>query len=111
MDVEVLYSSERPDLPAVVGETLPPQFISGALRRYAFRHSESRYRHWLPLLIADRINELEGVLEDVKKARFPNVFAERGWKVHWQYEKKDVLRNVLIGAVLGIAIFQIIKHR
>lgn len=111
VDVEVLYSSERPDLPAVVGETLPPQFISGALRRYAFRHSESRYRHWLPLLIADRINELEGVLEDVKKGRFPNVFAERGWKVHWQYEKKDVLRKVLIGAVLGIAIFQIIKHR
>ncbi len=110
VDVEVLYYNERPDLPAVVGETLPPQFISGTLRRYAFRHSESRYRHWLPLLVADRINELEGVVEDIKKGRFPNIFVEKGWKARWQYEKKSLLRNALIGAAVGMVVFKMIKR-
>ncbi len=110
VDVEVLYSNERPSLPSVVGETLPPQFISGRLRRYAFQYSESRYRHWLPLLIADRINELEGVVADISKGRFPNIFAEKGWKARWQYEKKGLLRGVLIAAAVGITVFKLVKR-
>lgn len=108
---EVLYSNERPALPAVVGETLPPRNLSGTIRRYAFRYSESRYRHWLPLLMADRINECEGIVDDIKRGRLPNIFAERGWKASWQYEKKRVLRNALIGAIASATIFLLIKNR
>ncbi|PRD48658.1 hypothetical protein [Sphingobacterium haloxyli] len=111
VEVEVLYSNERPGLPAVVGETFPPQFISGRLRRYAFKYSESRYRHWLPLLIADRINELEGVVGDITKGRLPTVLAKREWKARWQHERKSLVRNVLIGALAGMVIFKLVKYR
>ena len=51
--VEVLHSIERPNLTAAFGTTLPPKGVSGALRRYAFKHSESTYMHWVPLVLAE----------------------------------------------------------
>lgn len=111
VEMEILHSNERPDLTAVVGETLPPRLLSGALRRYAFRYSESQYRHWLPLLLADRINELEGVAEDIGKGKLPNFFSEKGWNARWKHQKNDVLRTLFIGTVLGIAVFQLFKQR
>src|SRR5688572_23491240 len=53
-DVEVLHSNERPNLPATFGDSAPPTGLSGMLRRFAFRYSESSYGHWLPLMLADR---------------------------------------------------------
>lgn len=111
VDIEVLHSNERPDLPSVVGETLPPQYLSGTLRRYAFQYSESRYRHWLPLLLADRINEWEGIVEDVAKGRLPNLFSEKGWSARWKHQKKRLVRGALISAALGIAVYQLVKQR
>src|SRR5690606_11845851 len=55
-EVEVLHSIERPNLTAVFGSSLPPSGLSGNLRRYAFKYSESSYLHCLPLLLADRVN-------------------------------------------------------
>ncbi|MFD1769914.1 hypothetical protein [Sphingobacterium suaedae] len=89
--VEILHSNERPNLSAVFGDTLPPQGLSGHIRRFAFQHSESRYRHWLPLLFADRINELEGLIDDIQRGKWPNIFRERGWKARWKYQKKDTV--------------------
>lgn len=40
-EVEILHSNERPGLPAVFGTPVPPSGISGAIRRYAFKHSET----------------------------------------------------------------------
>lgn len=71
--VEILQSIERPHYTAVFGETIPPSGISGDLRRYAFQHSESRYRHWLPLLLADRIHVFEELINDIKKGKIPNL--------------------------------------
>jgi len=89
--IEVLKSNERAELPAVIGQTIPPQGISGQLRKFAFRYSESHYRHWLPLLLADRINEIEGIWDDLKKGKCPNIAAERGWKARWKYDRKRTL--------------------
>lgn len=79
VNVEVLHSNERPNLPAVFGTSTPPSGLSGILRRFAFRYSESSYAHWLPLVLADRVNVVEGFLHDLAGGRVPNVFAERGW--------------------------------
>ncbi len=57
---EVLHSNERPNVTAVFGTPLPPNRLSGKIRRYAFRFSENSYGHWLPLLLADRVDEVEG---------------------------------------------------
>ena len=101
--VEVLYSNERPSVSAVFGTSTPPSGLSGAIRRKAFRFSESSYGHWLPLMLADRINMVEGVLDDVGRGRIPNVFAERGWRVAWRHQKGRVIARVLVAGVLVTA--------
>lgn len=98
--VEVLHSNERPDLTSVFGTSTPPSGLSGVLRRMAFRYSESSYGHWLPLMLADRVSVVEGVLGDLKHGRVPNVFAERGWKAEWKHDRTTLVRRVLVRAVL-----------
>lgn len=72
VDVEVLQSVEHKWRPAVVGTSTPPSGLSGVLRRLAFRKSESNLLHWLTLMAADRVNTVEGVIEDLAKGRMPN---------------------------------------
>ena len=67
VDVEILHSNERPNVTAVFGTSTPPSGLSGAIRRFAFKHSENEYSHWLPLLLADRVNVVEGIIDDLKK--------------------------------------------
>jgi hypothetical protein len=66
--VEVLYSIERPGITPVFGTACPPSGLSGMIRRRAFRHSESDVRHWLQLLLADRVNVAEGLIDDFRSA-------------------------------------------
>jgi hypothetical protein len=98
--IEVLHSNERPDVTSVFGTSTPPSGLSGAIRRKAFRYSESSYGHWLPLMLADRVNVVEGVLGDLRHARVPNVFAERGWKAEWKHDRTNLVRRILVRAVL-----------
>src|SRR5918998_978725 len=79
----------------------PPLGLSGMIRRVAFKYSESSYGHWLPLMLADRVGVLEGVLADVERGRVPNVFAERGWKAEWEHNRMSLVRRVLIAVVLA----------
>src|SRR5918993_823500 len=78
-------------------------WTSGAVRRLAFRYSESSYGHWLPLMLADRVSVVEGILGDLKQGRVPNVLAERGWKAEWKHNRISLLRRILVGAALGSA--------
>lgn len=111
-DIEILQSKERPRLTAVFGNTVPPSGLSGVVRRYAFQHSEDRYRHWLPLILADRINVLEGLIDDIKNGHFPNIIAERGFKAEWKYNRPALIKKMVIGAVIAVAVyFSISKKR
>jgi hypothetical protein len=104
LTVEVMHSNERPDVTAVFGTSTPPSGLSGALRRAAFRYSESSYGHWLPLVLADRV----GVVEH---GHFPNVFAERGWKAEWQHNRTSLVRRILLSAVLASATVAYLSSR
>lgn len=64
--VEILHSTEREGITPVFGTSVPPRGLSGRIRRKAFRHSENDARHWLLLLMADRVNVVEGLVEDVR---------------------------------------------
>jgi len=77
-DVEVLQSVEHERLPAAVGTSTPPKGLSGAVRRRAFAFSESQWGHWLLLMLADRINSVEGVVQDFGRGRLPNPLVEMG---------------------------------
>ena len=66
--VKVFHSTERPGLTPVFGTSTPPSGVSGLIRGVAFRYSENDLRHWLMLLFADRVNVVEGLLEDGREA-------------------------------------------
>jgi hypothetical protein len=100
LTVEILHSNERPDVTAVFGTSTPPSGPSGALRRLAFRYSESSFGHWLPLVLADRVGVVEGVLGDLTRGHVPNVFAERGWKADWEHNRSELFRRVLLRMVI-----------
>jgi hypothetical protein len=101
IDVEILHSNERPNVSATFGTSTPPSGLSGMIRRVAFKYSESSYGHWLPLMLADRVGVVEGVLDDLSHGHVPNIFAERGWKAEWKHNRKSLVTRVAVGAVLA----------
>jgi hypothetical protein len=106
-DIEVLKSTERPSLSAVFGTAVPPAGLSGAIRRRAFQYSEGRWAHWLMLLMADRINVIEGVFQDLAHLHFPNVYREMGGPSEWKYNRSGFWRKTfyaLIPMILIIAV-------
>lgn len=98
--VEILHSNERPNLSATFGTSTPPSGLSGMLRRFAFKYSESSYGHWLPLVLADRVGVVEGVLGDLAHGHVPNLFDELGGKAEWKHNRKNLVTGVLLGAVV-----------
>ncbi|HKG05282.1 MAG TPA: hypothetical protein VKB19_02435 [Pedobacter sp.] len=104
VNVEVLMSNERPAVTRVFGDSVPPSGLSGAIRRYAFRHSEDRIRHWIPLILADRVNMFEGIIEDISKGHFPDIASERGWKVEWKHNPKKMVLKVATVTALGLLV-------
>jgi hypothetical protein len=111
VDVEVLHSNERPNLTAVFGTSTPPAGLSGVLRRFAFKYSESSYGHWLPLMLADRVNVAEGILGDLAHGHVPNVFAELGWKAEWRHNRANLVRRILVRAALASAAVAYLRRR
>jgi hypothetical protein len=101
---EILKSVERPNLTATFGTSVPPSGWSGAIRRFAYKFSESNYARWMPLILADRVNMVEGLVDDLKKGHIPNLFTELGLKSEWKYNRKEFLRNILIGAIITTAV-------
>jgi hypothetical protein len=99
-NTEVLHSNERPNLTAVFGTSVAPSGLSGMIRRFAFRYSEGSFGHWLPLLLADRINVLEGIADDLRHGKVPNICAEQGIRAEWKYNQKAVVRKAAIAAVI-----------
>jgi hypothetical protein len=109
-DVEVLKSNERPALTAVFGTPNPPQGLSGAIRRFAFRYSESSYGHWLSLLLADRINVVEGLIDDVRQGKFPNIFAELGGRAELKHNPAGFVRKTVGVVAVTVAFLYLCKR-
>ncbi|RNI30799.1 hypothetical protein EFA69_06745 [Rufibacter immobilis] len=104
IDIEVHHSTERPNVSAVFGTSVPPSGLSGMLRRYAFKHPENQYGRWLPMLLADRINVVEGIIEDFKTGKVPNIIAEKGMKADWQHNRSGVMKKAAVAAFLVAAV-------
>jgi hypothetical protein len=110
-DVEILHSNERPNVSAAFGTSTPPSGLSGIIRREAFKFSENSYGHWVPLMVADRIGVVEGVVEDLARGHVPNIFGELGWKAEWEHNRTALVTKVLIGAALTTAAVAFIRSR
>lgn len=111
IDIEVLHSNERPNVTAVFGTATPPKGLSGMIRRYAFKHSESSYRHWLPLLFADRVNVMEGYIDDFIHGKVPNLIKEHGWNAEWKHDKAGMITKVSVAAIVASSIFFIFRKK
>lgn len=109
-DYEILRSVERPGGTAVHGTAVPPSGLSGMVRRVAFKYGEGRLRHWLPLILADRINAVEGICDDVRRGHIPNIFAEKGIKAEWQHNRPAVVKKAAITAVVVTGIVWWLKR-
>jgi hypothetical protein len=108
-EVEVLRSIEHVRRPAVFGTASPPSGLSGIIRRGAFKYSESHWFHWLMLMGADRINVVEGVIEDLARGKVPNIPAEMGIKSEWEHNKAGLAKKVAVTAAVagaGYALFR-----
>lgn len=109
--VEILHSNERPNVTAVFGDSAPPSGISGAIRRHAFKYSENHWGHWLYLLLADRVDVVEGVVDDLKKGHVPNIFAEKGWKAEWEHNRKGLITKVAVTAGVVAAVVLLTRDK
>jgi hypothetical protein len=109
--VEVLMSIEHARMPATHGTSSPPSGLSGMIRRFAFRYSESTYKHWLPLVVADRVNVVEGIIEDLAHGHIPNIFAEKGWKAEWEHNRKGLIIKVATTVAVTAGVIALLSSR
>jgi hypothetical protein len=97
-----LFSIERDTYTHVFGTSAPPSGLSGLIRRLAFRYSEGSFGHWLPLLLADRINMVEGIFTDLLHGKIPNLYKEMGLATEWRYNRKNfVLKTTIISGLIA----------
>lgn len=103
--VEILHSNERPGMPAVFGTPHPPAGLSGKLRRWAFGFSESHAMHWIALLMADRVQIMEGIADDLNNGHVPNLFDEHGGKAELKHNAAGFAGKVICTvAVVGVVL-------
>jgi hypothetical protein len=58
-DYPVLMHGGRQGMPPVYGTAAPPKGLSGVLRKVAYKYPDHWARHWMILLMADRVDSWE----------------------------------------------------
>lgn len=111
IDMEILHSIERPNVTRVFGTSTPPSGLSGAVRRYAYRYSEATATHWMALILADRINSIEGKIDDLKHGVLPNPWIERGWRAQWKHNRTAFVKKAATTALLITAGIMLLKRK
>ncbi|MCE6989731.1 hypothetical protein [Dyadobacter sp. CY323] len=110
--VEILHSNERPNLSAVFGTPNPPSGLSGQIRRFAFRYSESQIPHWLALLLADRIQMFEGIADDLKSGHVPDLFSELGGRSELKHNALGFAKKAVVSiAVVTLVVAWLRRNR
>ena len=106
--VKIHKSTEHPDLTPVFGTTCPPRGLSGKIRDFAYQYSEGRQKHWLLLMLADRVDVVEGLIEDVSHGKVPNWGRERGWNVRVKDTNPSRSRDkTLMVAAAGVGLLAV----
>lgn len=119
--VRIHKSTEHPDLTPVFGTSCPPRGLSGKIRDAAYNFSEGRLSHWMLLLLADRVDMVEGMLEDVTHGRSPGYIRDRGLSAAIEHRQDlsdgaskrryAVMTAVGVAAVVGGVLYATKKRR
>lgn len=83
------------ELTPVFGTAQPPRGVSGLLRRFAYGLPEHETRHWLTLMVADRIDVVEG--------RLGRRLARPLWRRGMDAAARGIERNPAAGLALAAA--------
>lgn len=110
-DVEILQSVEHDGLTATLGTSTPPSGLSGVLRRQAFKFSEGQWGHWLMLMAADRINSVEGLIQDLGRGRLPNPLVEMGVVPRSRSREAALGTAAASAGFAAAAVFLLIRRR
>jgi hypothetical protein len=63
-------------------------------------------------MAADRVNMVEGLVEDLAHGHVPNIFAEMGAGAEWKYNRQGFIRKALVAtAVVGTAVYLMRRRR
>lgn len=109
--VEILVSPERPHITPLFGTSAPPSGISGMLRRLAYKMTENDVRHFMLLLLADRINVVEGIGEDLLNGHIPNVLGEMGIKAEWKHNPVGLVKKAAVVTAVASIGYYLLKRR
>ena len=82
---KIHVSNEHPDITPVFGTSSPPRGLSGVLRDYAFEYGEGTNRHWMTLLLADRIDVIEQTIIDTFRGEGDSYARETGANAYSRY--------------------------
>lgn len=110
-DIEILRSIERPNITRVFGTSTPPAGLSGAIRRYAYKFSEATATHWMTLMLADRVDVIQGKINDLKNGIIPNPWVERGWKAEWKHNRSAFLGRIAVTTLIITAGVMLISRK
>ena len=97
--IKVHKSTEHGRLTPVFGTACPPVGLSGRIRDFGYTLSEGRVSRWMTLLLADRVDMLEDVLDDLARGRVPNLAKEMGLKSELRYNRAGLAKKVLFAGL------------
>ena len=111
-------SNEHPNLTPVFGESVPAKGLSGLLRDYAFEYGEATNRHWMTLLLADRVLVLESLVGGLFTGKPDNYIREKGWSAKLKYHSSNTLQKQkqqtlmwVGGTILGAVVVGVVLNR
>jgi hypothetical protein len=101
--VKIHQSIEHPDLTPVFGTSCPPKGLSGLLKDYAYQFSENSNRHWMTLMLSNKVDVLESLLSSPFEGKPDRYIKEKGWSAKVKYADSEQRRKYLLvaGAALG----------
>ena len=105
-ETKIYVSNEHPGITPVFGTSCPPRGLSGLLRDYAYQYGEATSRHWMTLMLADRIDFYETAVADMLTGQYVK---EKGWSANLKYgDSQRGRQSMIAGAValgaIGIAL-------
>lgn len=104
---KIHMSNEHPGITPVFGESCPPHGLSGFLRDYAYQYGEGANRHWMTLIMADRVDMVETMIQDALRGRPDHIVREKGWSALLKYDREKGW-NPLVGGAVAFGAFAFI---
>jgi hypothetical protein len=100
---KIHQSNEHPDLTPVFGTSCPPAGLSGALRDYAYQFGEATNRHWLTLMLADRIDIAESMVTSALRGRPDHYLQEKQWGTRLRHRSQEDPRRLLMFGAMALS--------